>query len=101
MVTLTFSKRDRELFVNGTDVSLTKREWQVVTALRDRGRLTDAELGAVVWLAECAGGTAYSGEDFRHLVRFHIWGLRAKGVPISNRRGLGYKLEGQFEVQHE
>ncbi len=101
MATLTFNMRDRELFLDGTDVPLTRREWQVVAALMRSGRLTDSELGSAMYLVECADGTDYSGRDFKSLVRYHIRNLRGKGVPITNRRTLGYKLDGEIEVQDE
>ncbi len=101
MATLTFNMRDKELFVDGTDVALTRREWQVATALAHRGRLTDIELGQMVWANECPDGIWHSGQDVRELARFQIRGLRRKGVPITSRRTMGYKLDGEIEVLDE
>ena len=96
MATLTFNMRDRELFVDGTDVEVTRREWQVALTLATGGRLTDIELGHRVWADECKGD--YAGWNFRDLARAQIRGLRSKGVPIHSRRTMGYKLDGEIEV---
>lgn len=101
MATLTFNVRDRELFVDGTDVLLTRREWQIATALMRAGRLTDIELGDVVYMGECVAGADVVSSDFRSLIRYHIRNLRKKGVPIRNRRAVGYKLDGEIEVHDE
>ncbi len=82
----------REVLVDGTSVSLTKKEYELLLLLvRSEGKvLTRDELLSKVW------GYDFSGES--RTVDVHIRTLRSKlgeyGDIIATARGVGYKIGG-------
>ena len=82
----------REVHVDGVDAQLTRTEWLIVEALSSGHRLTSREIYHKVHGDPRPCGPQW--DDYR----WHILHIKKKGVPMDNKRGLGWALADTIEI---
>ncbi len=94
--TIKIDDYDRCVYLGNSEIDLTKTEFEVLNFLLKHGRRTGCEIAHGI-----RPGWQNTGSDVATLMKWHIKHLRDKGVPISTKRGFGYRIEADpVEVQH-